>query len=113
MHVSGFLIFLAIVVYWASCMGRRALKWVAILFVSGCLLPVAALLALWAVETYRANHPSDADMARQTIEGFKAAQEAAQYGKADYERLMGRPATQADLDAFSARHFPPRSATRP
>jgi hypothetical protein len=140
-------------------MGRRALKWVAILFVSGCLLYVASFFAAIAVESYARSQVSDEARARETIEGFKAAQEAAPDGKADYERLMGTPdfqaaqarvarlrrqtkeavdrratastdtapadlmqeylrleqkhATQADLDAFSARHFPAQRAPRP
>jgi hypothetical protein len=44
--IPGFLVFLAIVVYWASCMGPRALKWVGILFVSGCLVMVLGIAGL-------------------------------------------------------------------
>jgi hypothetical protein len=50
MSIPAFLIFLAIVVYWASCMGPRALTWVAILFVSGCLVLVAAFLTAVGLE---------------------------------------------------------------
>jgi hypothetical protein len=159
MPIPGVLIFLAIVVYGASCMGRRALTWVAILFVSGCLVYVASFIVAVALEGIAHDQVRDAHWARETIEGFKALQEAAPDGKVDYERLMGRPdfqaaqariarlrretkealdrraqastdtapadlmqeylrleqqqATQADLDAFSARHFPARRAPRP
>jgi hypothetical protein len=83
MHVSGFLIFLAIVVYWASCMGRQALKWVAILFVSACLLPVAIGGIWWAsyaipqaLADYRRAHPSDAELVAQSLERVRMAEEA-------------------------------------
>lgn len=83
MPIPGLLIFLAIVVYWASCMGRRALTWVAILFVSACLLPVAiggiwwASYAIpWALADYRRAHPSDAELAAQSLERFRMAEEA-------------------------------------
>ena len=78
MHIPGFLVFLAIVVYWASCMGPRAVKWVGILFVSGCLvvgLGIAGLLVY--------THLDDAR---------RQAEQATQLGltKAECERLDGR-----------------------
>lgn len=65
MHISGFLIFLAIVVYWASCMGPRALKWVGILFVSGCLVIGLGIAGLLVYYTYLDDARRQAERATQ------------------------------------------------